>query len=175
MCDLAVTDRSCRDFERGSDRTRSLFYGRMKMKKYELLQGDTKKIGYHTLYRIRALVAIGMSVSIGDLGGYVESEKCLDHSGNAWVYGDAQVYGNACVYGDDAIVWFSNVGSENGTLTVCAAKGALFVSRGCFSGTDSEFMEAVEKRHGLQSKIGREYSLLMDVARSRIEVVSDED
>ena len=151
------------------------------MKKYELLQGDTKKIGDHTLYRIRAMVAIGMSVSVGDLGGYVESEKCLDHSGNAWVYGnarvsgDAQVSGNAWVSGDDAIVWFSNVGSENGTLTVCAAKGALFVSRGCFSGTDSEFMEAVEKRHGLQSKIGREYSLLMDVARSRIEVVSDED
>ena len=171
----------------------------MKMEKYELLQEDTKKIGDRTLYRIRALVAIGMSVSVGDLGGYVESEKCLDHSGDAWVYGDAHVYGDARVsgnawvsgdarvygnawvsgdarvYGDDAIVWFSNVGSENGTLTVCAAKGALFVSRGCFSGTDSEFMEAVEKRHGLQSKIGREYSLLMDVARSRIEVIKDED
>ena len=157
------------------------------MEKYELLQEDTKKIGDRTLYRIRALVAIGMSVSVGDLGGYVESEKCLDHSGSAWVYGDAHVSGNAWVYGDawvsgnarvsgsDAIVWFSNVGSEIGTLTVCAAKGALFVSRGCFSGTDSEFMEAVEKRHGLQSKIGREYSLLMDVARSRIEVISDED
>ena len=69
--------------------------------KYELVKTDTKQFFGKTLYRIRALVAIGSLVAPGDLGGYVESEKNLAQvSGNAWVYGDAQVYGNAQVYGD---------------------------------------------------------------------------
>ena len=187
----------------------------MDVKKYELLKCDTKKQAGRTLYRIRALVSVGSFVSVGDLGGYVESEKNLSHEGNAWVSGNARVYGDAWVYGDaqvsgdawvygdawvsgnarvygyarisgnawvsgdshvsgdDCIVWFSNVGSENGTLTVCKSESGLFVSRGCFSGTCSEFMSAVEARHGFDSKIGREYSLLIEVARSRI--LTDEE
>ena len=70
------------------------------MKKYELLKDDTKIVNGKTLYRIRALVAISLTVAAGDLGGYVESEKNLSHDDNAWVYGDARVYGNARVYGD---------------------------------------------------------------------------
>ena len=71
-------------------------------KKYELVQDDTvKTLDGRTLFRIRALVAIGQHVAAGDLGGYVESEKNLAQVfGNAWVYGDAWVYGNARVYGD---------------------------------------------------------------------------
>jgi len=94
--------------------------------------------------------------------------------GNAWVYGDARVYGNAWVYGDarvygDAqIVWFSKVGSENGTLTVARSTSGLSDNLGCFGGTDIEFLAAVDGRHGVDSKIGREYHLLIEVARSRI-------
>ncbi len=33
----------------------------------------------------------------GDLGGFIEKEKNLDQSGEAWVGGNAQVYGNAWV------------------------------------------------------------------------------
>jgi hypothetical protein len=69
--------------------------------KYELVKTDTKQFAGKTMYRIRALVAIGLSVSIGDLGGYIESEKNLSQvSGDAWVSGDAQVYGDAWVSGN---------------------------------------------------------------------------
>ena len=159
------------------------------MKKYELLKDDTKIVNGKTLYRIRALVAISLTVAAGDLGGYVESEKNLSHDGNAWVSGDArvsgdaEVYGNAWVSGDaevygdawvsgDARVykspdvqWFSNVGSENGTLTVFRAKdGDLFVTRGCFSGTLAEFEAAVNEKHG-DSKIGKHYRLLIEAIK----------
>ena len=70
------------------------------MKKYELIENDTKIVNGKTLYRIRALVAISLSVAAGDLGGYVESEKNLSHNGNAWVSGNARVSGNAVVSGN---------------------------------------------------------------------------
>ncbi|MDO9938220.1 polymer-forming cytoskeletal protein, partial [Glaesserella parasuis] len=78
-------------------------------KKYELLKDDTVEHFGRTLYRIKALITFGL-VGAGQLGGYIETEKNLDHSGNAWVYDnalvydDARVYGNACVY-DDAWVY----------------------------------------------------------------------
>lgn len=150
------------------------------MKKYELLKEDTVTTpSGKTLYRIKALVAIGLLVSPGDLGGYIENTKNLDMSGNAWVSGNARVYGDAWVYGDarvsgdaqvsgDArvkekndIQWFSNVGSEYGTLTVCKAKKGLFVSRGCFAGTLDEFKAAVSEKHGT-NKYGRHYQALID-------------
>jgi len=96
------------------------------MKKYELLTDDTVTApSGATLYRIRSLVAIAaLGLPAGELGGYIEAEKNLSHSGNgwvsgnalvsgdaqvsgnakvsgtAWVYGNAQVYGDAQVYGN---------------------------------------------------------------------------
>ena len=67
-------------------------------KKFELTT-DTKIHFGRKLFRIKALVSF-RNVQVGDLGGYVESEKNLSQSGDAWVYGDAEVYGNARVYGD---------------------------------------------------------------------------
>ncbi|MCX5614413.1 hypothetical protein [Bombella saccharophila] len=66
-------------------------------KKYELTD-DTIEHDGRTLYRIRALVDIpAIGVSAGDLGGYVESEKNLSHTGDCWVHGNARVRGNAFV------------------------------------------------------------------------------
>ena len=60
----------------------------MTNKKYEFLDGDTITTpNGKKLKRIRALVAIGLSVAAGDLGGYIESEKNLSTSGNAEVCG----------------------------------------------------------------------------------------
>ena len=111
--------------------------------------------------------------------------------GNAWVYGDAQVYGDARVYGDawvygnacvsgDAcvsgnawvlnrrsVVWFSNVGTENGTLTVYCGKNGLIATRGCFTGSVEEFLAKSAEVHDEKTK--REYELLIEVARSRLE------
>lgn len=87
--------------------------------------------------------------------------------GDAWVYGDAQVYGDARVSGNGLIVWFSNVGSENGTLTAYNAKdNEIEVTRGCFKGSIDEFLAASEKKHDDQTHL--EYRLLIEVAHSRI-------
>ena len=157
--------------------------------KYKLTERYIKRLGVK-LFQIQALVAFGTVVA-GELGGYIQSEECLSHYGNAWVYGDArvsgdahvsgdaQVYGNARVSGDaqvygnarvfkrNAIFWASVVGAENGTLTVTSGKNGLVVTRGCFTGTKEEFLSASAAKHN--EKIQREYRLLIEVAESRIE------
>ena len=160
-------------------------------KKYELTGEFIEHWSGKKLYRIRALVSFGTVVA-GQLGGFIESEKNLDQSlsGDAWVYGNARVYGNAWVYGDarvsgDArvrsyaviserkmIFWASNVGSENGTLTVFNGKDGLIVTRGCFTGTVDEFLAKSAEVHDDKTK--NEYKLLTEVAKSRILGVKDE-
>ena len=105
-------------------------------------------------------------------------------SGNARVYGDAEVYGDAQVYGNawvrsyaviserKMIFWATNVGSENGTLTVFNGKDGLIVTRGCFTGTVDEFLAKSAEVHDDKTK--NEYKLLIEVAKSRILGVKDE-
>ena len=88
-------------------------------------------------------------------------------SGNAWVYGNARVSGNAQVYGNGLICWFSNVGSENGTLTIYNTKdNTIEVTRGCFRGTVEQFLVASTQKH--DERIKHEYKLLIEVGVSRI-------
>ena len=100
--------------------------------------------------------------------------------GSARVFGDAQVSGNArvsdaaqvaagaLVCGNGLIFWASKVGTQNGTLTVYNTKdNDLFVTRGCFLGTSAEFLARSAKQH--DERTHREYSLLIEVATSRIE------
>lgn len=77
------------------------------------------------------------------------------------------MYGNARVYGDADLVWFSKVGTEQGTLTVYKSKdGSLLATCGCFSGTVDEFLAKSAKVH--DERIKREYRLLIEVAKSRL-------
>ena len=175
----------------------------MTQKKYELLKNDTITApNGKTLYRIKALIDFGVVVA-GSLGGYIEKEDNLAHSGNAWVSGNArvsgnawvfsnaEVFGNACVSddawvsgnarvygnarvsgdalvsGNDDLVWFSNVGTEQGTLTVYKSKDdSLLATRGCFSRTVDEFLAKSAEVH--DERIQREYRLLIEVAKSRL-------
>ena len=144
----------------------------MTRKKYELLKDDKIELYGKTLYRIKALIDFDIVVA-GSLGGYIEKEDNLAHTGNAWVFGDAQVAGDALVAGDarvsgdDDLVWFSNVGTEQGTLTVYKSKDdSLLATRGCFSGTVDEFLAKSAKVHN--ERIKREYRLLIEVAKSRL-------
>ncbi len=72
--------------------------------KYELTT-NTRLLFGRKLYQIKALITFS-NVIKGELGGWVEADKNLDHEGDAWVYGNAlvsgnaRVYGNAWVYGD---------------------------------------------------------------------------
>ena len=57
------------------------------MKKYELID---EYIIYNDekLYRIKALKNF-LTIKIGDLGGFIKSEKNLSHNDNCWVFGNA--------------------------------------------------------------------------------------
>ena len=80
------------------------------MEKKYILTDDVIDFNGHTLHRIKAVRDFDC-VKAGDLGGFIESEKNLDHDGDAWVSdsarvsGDAWVSGNAWVSGD---AWVSD-------------------------------------------------------------------
>lgn len=61
--------------------------------KYKLTE-ETKEFLGRKLHRIVCVTAFA-SVSVGDVGGWVESEKNLSQEGDAWVFGNAEVYGDA--------------------------------------------------------------------------------
>lgn len=86
--------------------------------------------------------------------------------GDAWVSGDARISGDARVLNRHSVVWFSNVGTENGTLTVYCGKNGLIATRGCFTGSVEEFLAKSAEVHDEKTK--REYELLIEVARSRL-------
>ena len=142
-------------------------------RKYEFT-GETKQWLGRTLHQIRAVAAIAsIGVSVGDVGGWIESEKNLSHGGNAWVsgnarvYGDAEVYGDARVHGNAEVIWLSHVGSEFGTLTLFRTKDGECVSRGCFTGTLDEFEAAVKRKHS-NNLHGQEYALIIQMFRLRV-------
>ena len=90
------------------------------MKKFELTT-NTKIWFGRKLFQIKALISFG-NVKEGELGGYIEEEANLDHSGNAWVYGDAKVYGNAWVYGSTEVcgdAWVYGDAKVYGNAWVC--------------------------------------------------------
>ena len=164
--------------------------------KYEILKDESIEFDDRKLYRIRALKDFH-NVKKGKVGGYIESERNLSQEGEAWVYsdariaGDARILGNARIAGDawvlgdawvsgdarisgdarvlnrHSVVWFSNVGTENGTLTVYCGKNGLIATRGCFTGSVEEFLAKSAEVHDEKTK--REYELLIEVARSRLE------
>jgi NDP-sugar pyrophosphorylase family protein len=55
------------------------------------------------LYRIKCINAFD-NIKLGELGGFIESEKNLEHEGNAWVGGNAKVFDYAYVH-DNAKVF----------------------------------------------------------------------
>jgi NDP-sugar pyrophosphorylase family protein len=63
-------------------------------RKYELIPSDRPG-----LFRVRALRDF-KGVNAGKIGGYVEGEHNLSHSGEAWVGDYAEVGGNARIEGD---------------------------------------------------------------------------
>lgn len=68
---------------------------------------------------------------------------------SAVVCGNALVRGNAVVRGNADYITVGPIGSENGTLTICRSEGyGLVLTRGCFTGSLTQFMQAVKKTHG---------------------------
>ena len=84
---------------------------------------------------------------IGDLGGWVESEKNLSGD-DAWVSGDARVSGDAEVSGNDNHCGFDCFGSCNRHTHAYITKSKeVEITCGCFRGSIKEFEEQIHKKH----------------------------
>ena len=84
--------------------------------------------------------------------------------GDAWVYGDARVYGDAWVYGDADFFLAVPLGSRVSFLTIHAdAKLGIRFSTGCFSGSEYQFKEAIQKTHG-DNEYATQYRAAIDLA-----------
>ena len=79
-------------------------------KKYELTD-EILEVGGYVLHRIKALRDFG-NVKKGDIGGWIECEDNLSHSGDSWIYDDAVAYNNAKVC-DNAAVYNNAVVCDN--------------------------------------------------------------
>jgi len=92
-------------------------------KKYEFT-GETLDWVGGTLHRIRALrrfITIdGFTVNIGDLGGWIASEKNLSQYGNCWVSGEGKVYQSARLFDNSRVGDFAEV--YNGAILCDGAK-----------------------------------------------------
>lgn len=143
------------------------------MKKFELTTESIYLLGTK-LFRIKALVTFGC-VKKGELGGFVEKEENLDHTGSAWIFGNAKVYGNARVYRDEEVSGNAEVSGNQMHATV---KGfgsqyrntTFFITRdrnicvncGCFSGTLEQFRAKVKETHK-DTKYAKEYLAIADL------------
>lgn len=143
------------------------------MKKFELTTESIYLLGIK-LFRIKALVTFGC-VKKGELGGFVEKEENLDHTGSAWIFGNAKVYGGALVHGDEEVSGNAEVSGNQMHATV---KGfgsqyrntTFFITRdrnicvncGCFSGTLEQFRAKVKETHK-DTKYAKEYLAIADL------------
>ena len=141
----------------------------MDRKKYEFT-GETRALSSTTiLHRIRAVIDIpSAGVNAGDIGGWIESDSNLSHSGNALVGGDAWVSGDARINSNKDFIIIGPIGSRSDFTTFYKNKDEnVCVRCGCFSGTVDEFLAAVQKTHG-DSRFGREYRLAAELANAHI-------
>ena len=135
-------------------------------KKYELVVDDTISFLGKTLFRIKAKMTFG-NVKEGELGGYIEKESNLSHSGDAWVSGNARVDGNAWVSGDAWVDGNARVGGNawvSGDAWVKSLKDYIVFKNnwssgryftytksnkmwrvGCFYGTSQELIDKAYK------------------------------
>ena len=150
------------------------------MEKKYILTDDVIDFNGHTLHRIKAVRDFDC-VKAGDLGGFIESEKNLDHDGDAWVTGDARIFGDAvvssaAVVSGAAVVTGDAVVSGDADFAVISGFGRVFRTTtffrckdnlvrcqcGCFYGTVDEFRSKVRETHG-NSKYAKEYLMIADL------------
>lgn len=151
-------------------------------KKYELTE-ITIEFSGRTLHRIKALRDFA-DVKAGDLGGWIESEENLSHTGSAFVYGDskvcdlanvsgnAKVSGNASIFGNARVrsnsdyIVFKNFWSSGRYFTWTRSNNMWKV--GCFYGTGEEL---IKKAYADSERSGREYERVVRYVES---ILADE-
>ena len=104
-------------------------------RKYELTDiRQSVSISGESLYRIKALKefvneATGVVIEKGQLGGFVQSENNLSHSGTCWVDESARVFNNARVT-DDAYIGGESMANKNTVIKDSAiVTGAAWITQ----------------------------------------------
>ncbi|OQC50200.1 MAG: hypothetical protein BWX57_00354 [Tenericutes bacterium ADurb.Bin024] len=105
-------------------------------KKYEITTEAFTNISGVTVYRIKSLKNFA-GIQKGELGGYIESEDNLSHSGNCWVKDNAMVYSGGRVEQNALVSGISEV--YNNALVTGQAKvdGNCYIYDNVKVGTDS--------------------------------------
>ncbi len=143
---------------------RARVYGKAQVYDLSAICDDSKVFGAAQVYgnaRVAGKARVQGNASIYQNAAVSESAFILD---DAEVFGSAQLFGHVCARGQAKVfgaaingsarlqgnasighgrdvVWFSNVGSEFGTLTVYrTTNNELHVTRGCFAGSLREFL-----------------------------------
>ncbi|HEO0559984.1 TPA: hypothetical protein U9M81_001981 [Streptococcus agalactiae] len=129
------------------------------MKKYELLKDDTIEVAGKTLFRIKALISF-KDIRKGEIGGYVEAERNLSQSDNAWVTGNARVSGNAWVETSNDYIVFKNNWSSFRWFTYTKSNKMWRV--GCFYGTGDEL---IKEAYADSEESGRKYELYVNLVK----------
>ena len=124
-------------------------------KKYEFTE-ETITVRGVTLHRIKALAQFG-DVTPGELGGFIQSDENLSHTGDAWVCGNARVYGDARVASNKDYIVFKNWWSSGRYFTWTRSNDRWAV--GCFYGTGEELVaKALEE----SKEKAEEYKRIVD-------------
>ena len=101
-------------------------------KKFKLTEETINVYGI-TLYRIEAIISFS-DVSAGEKGGFVEKEKNVNQSGDAWVYDNARVFGDALVSGDARVSGDAQVyGNAQVSGDALVSGDAIIKNKGCES------------------------------------------
>ena len=130
------------------------------IKKFELdLSSKITMFGIE-LFRIKALISFD-NVKKGELGGYVEKEENLSHSGNAWVSGNARVSGNAEVSKLNDYIVFKNNWSSGRYFTYTRSNKMWKV--GCFYGTGEEL---IKKAYQDSKDSGKHYEAYVNLVKT---------
>ena len=103
------------------------------MKKYEFT-------GEEKLMSCGALVKRIKRIHDGVIGGWIETEKNLDHYGNAWVYGDARVSGDAQVSGNARVEKQFDFVFISGLRFPVTVRNDGFASIGCQTKSIAEWL-----------------------------------
>lgn len=94
--------------------------------------GDSQKImpvkdsAYVKFYRLVALRDIPEhNVKAGDLGGWVENDEILSHTGSSWIGGEAKVFGPVRVMDDAFVTGNAIIGNSNANKPTLVANHAV--------------------------------------------------
>lgn len=147
-------------------------YGNARIEDHAILSGHARVLGNAVLsgYALATdyTVASGSSImySRSKLTGHssITDNVVMEddaHIAGASVSGMARLEGTAFIQHDEDVQWYGGVGSEGGTLTAYRrADREVWVTRGCFTGSLSEFKARVISEHQ-DNKYGKNYILLI--------------